>query len=61
MRKPKISIFALTAGRVVRNKFTKHYGHILSFALNCFEDTVVLVKWSDGTESHIHPDCITIS
>lgn len=40
------------SGNAVRDMF----GHVVGFTINAFFETILVVKWDDGSEQQIHPN-----
>lgn len=48
-------MFKFKIGTVVRHKSKNIWGHVIGFALNPINETVITVRWADGNENMTHP------
>lgn len=48
-------MFKFKIGTVVRHKSKILWGHVTGFALNPVNETVITVRWADGSENMTHP------
>lgn len=53
-------MYKFRLGVVVRHKNKNLWGHVTGFALNPVNETVITVRWADGTENMTHPANVEI-